>query len=50
LSVVNVTVIVEAVTTIDAAVISLPTTYATDQDPALNFQFVGAVRMSVTLF
>ncbi len=48
-SVVNVTVIVEAATAIDAAVISIDVVYDTDPDPALNLRFVGAVKINVLL-
>jgi hypothetical protein len=49
LSVEKVTVIVEAATAIDAAVISLEEVYDTDPEPVLNLQFVGAVKIKVLL-
>gem|GEM_PF-6606998 len=48
-SVEKVTVIVEAATTIDAAVISIDVVYDTDPDPALNLQLAGAVKINVLL-
>jgi hypothetical protein len=48
--VLNVTVIVEFVVVIEAAVMLLPAVYVTVPLPALNCQFVGAERINVQLF